>query len=100
MADGAGYDLPHEASSLISVARAIELLEAGETFAKLRVDIGESYVVEMTGGMSVPDLLQRLRGHAGIVALASQPGACDERAEAEPTPVLHPKVADILDALA
>lgn len=77
---------------------AIALLEAGKG-AGLAVDLGNGRLARANGVRGDEGLLQRLRGHRLILALASGEADLSRFSEAVRPLVIAPEVQDILDAI-
>ena len=84
---------------LVDLDAAIALLETGRASEALRVDLGEGCIARVEGHTGLAGLLQRLRGHRLILAIAASPGTADIRPMRAGKPDMHPDVASILDAL-
>lgn len=87
---------PFQGSQTIGLDEAIRRLEAGDGDG-LVVDLGDGRFATADGHRGAEGLLQRLRGHRMMLALAS--GAADlSRFEAAPdTLIVAPLVQEILD---
>lgn len=98
MADGSAMRInPIQESQAIGLDEAISRLEAGKGEG-LVVDLGDGRFATADGHRGDDGLLQRLRGHRMLLALAS--GAADlSRFETTPdTLTIAPLVQEILDA--
>lgn len=98
MADGSPlHAKPPGAPTVVTVDEAISRLEAGAG-AGLVVDLGGGRLARADGHRGQEGLLQRLRGHRMLLALAS--GAADlTRFQGAPGELrIAPEVQDILDA--
>jgi len=87
---------PASGTRLLGLEEAIRLLETGE-IEDIAVDLGDGRLARADGPRGVEGLLQRLRGHKMMLALAS--GAADlSRFSAAPRSlVVAPAVQEILD---
>ena len=88
---------PAHESRPLGLDEAIRLLEAGEG-QDITVDLGDGRIARADGTRGAEGLLQRLRGHKMMIALAS--GAADlSRFSAAPRSLtVAPAVQEILDA--
>ena len=98
MADGS-IMRAHPASDTapLGLDEAIRLLEAGEGQDVL-VDLGDGRVARADGPRGTEGLLQRLRGHKMMVALASGSADLSRFSAASGVLTVAPAVQEILDA--
>jgi hypothetical protein len=85
--------------SVLSLDDAIALIEAGNAPETIGVDIGHDHLLRADGAKGLQGLLQRLRGHRMILALANGEVAHSVVPMRSGKPDMHPDVAEILDAL-
>ena len=99
MADGATHLHFSSDTVAVDIDTAITMIEAGDASATLLVDLGDGSVARADGYLGLQGLLQRLRGHRKLVAMANSGEANEVIAMRSGKPDMHPDVAAILDAL-
>ncbi len=82
----------------LDIDEAIALLEAGKG-AGLVVDLGNGRLARANGVRGDDGLLQRLRGHKLILALASGNADLSRFSDSAQPLVIAPEVQDIIDAI-
>ena len=99
MADGArNLDLGTMATP-VDMETAIALIESGKADEALVVDLGDSCFARADGRHGLKGLLQRLRGHRALMAMAQSDAGETVLAMRSGKPDVHPDVVAILDAL-
>ena len=91
-------ELP-ETPPIVSLEDGIKLIESGSAPDNICVDIGHDILVRADGSKGLQGLLQRLRGHRMVMALASGEASDSVVPMRSGKPDMHPDVAVILDAL-
>ncbi len=99
MADGANYLHFSSDIAAVDLDTAIAMLEAGDASETILVDLGEGLVARADGRLGLKGLLQRLRGHRLLAALAHAEAPESVTQLHNDAPEMHPDVAVILDAL-
>ena len=83
----------------VDIETAIAMIEAGEADDTLVVDLGEACLARADGRLGLKGLLQRLRGHRTLMALAGSNTGDSILSMRSGRPDVHPDVVAILDAL-
>lgn len=99
MADGATYMQIVELDVAVDFETAISMIEAGDASDTLVVDLGEGVIARAEGRLGLQGLLQRLRGHRMLMAMAHAETHEAVLPMRSGKPDMHPDVATILDAL-
>lgn len=98
MADGSPMRArPAQNTQPLGLDEAIRLLEAGEG-QNITVDLGEGRLARADGPRGTEGLLQRLRGHKMMIALASGAADLSRFSVAPRSLTVAPAVQEILDA--
>lgn len=99
MADGTSFALQVENTGPVDLETGIKLIETLRAGSDLRVDLGNGMIAKADGAQGLQGLLQRLRGHRMILAMAAGATASGIAPMRSSKPDMHPDVAIILDAL-
>ncbi len=99
MADGATHLHFSSDITAVDLETAISMIEAGDASETLLVDLGEGSFARADGRLGLQGLLQRLRGHRALIAMALNGGSETVLPMRSGNPDMHPDVAAILDAL-
>lgn len=99
MADGAKHLHFSSDIAAVDIETAISMIEAGDASETITVDLGDGLLARADGRLGLQGLLQRLRGHRLLTALAKSDGDDGIMAMRPEAPDMHPSVAEILDAL-
>ncbi|MCA8902831.1 MAG: hypothetical protein KDA53_16455 [Hyphomonas sp.] len=98
MADGSPMRAsPASAPQVLGLDEAIRVLEAGAG-DDITVDLGDGRIARSEGARGNEGLLQRLRGHKMMLALASGAADLSRFSAASRSLVVAPAVQEILDA--
>lgn len=99
MADGAGFAIRTPIDGPVDLDTAITLIETLQASPDIRVDLGDGMMARADGAQGLQGLLQRLRGHRVILAMAAGAISTGVQPMRSGKPDMHPDVAIILDAL-
>ncbi|NBC20312.1 MAG: hypothetical protein GVY06_04600 [Alphaproteobacteria bacterium] len=97
MPEGNAMECPVKHNEAIALDEAIERLEAGHPAGEMTVDLGHGRFARADGPHGDKGLLQRLRGHRLLMAMAEDvaglPGPGDDAAS------MSDEVSELLDAV-
>jgi hypothetical protein len=99
MADGASFAIKTPIDGPVDLDTAIKLIETLQADSDIRVDLGDGMIARADGAQGLQGLLQRLRGHRVIMAIAAGATSAGVQPMRSGKPDMHPDVAIILDAL-
>ncbi len=83
----------------LEVEEAIGLIQSGDATENICVNLGGGVLARANGHLGLQGLLQRLRGHKLIEAMATAKSGDQVVTMRPDLPDMHPQVAEILDAL-
>jgi len=99
MPDGAQMNLSPTARQALELTDALTVLQSPDAEGPLDVIIGDRVILFSSEDVASGSALQRLVGLARLLSVASEQPAQNVQALRLRNPVLHPGVAEILDAL-